>query len=730
LASTNDGPSETRDKRRVEIDDLYRFRLLADPQVSPDGRRVAYVQTRLRKKKNDYASNIWIVPAEGGGEPVKFTQSDQRDMTPRWSPAGGEMAFVSTRSGKSQIWVIPLGGGEARQLTRTKRGVGEFAWSPDGRWIAFVAAVDNDLDKRLEAEARAKKSGGDEARGQAVDSENKEPGSVGSADLGPPTRAAGEWEEDPEDPDDPEDKGEHAKVFTRLHFKADGAGLLERRQHLFIVPSGGGEPRQLTEGMWDEESPRWSPDGRTLAFMANREPDADYVNVKDILTMPVDDRGQGGEIRRVTRHDSAIMAFDWLPGGDGFAAFAHKRIHEGGLATNPQVWTVSMAGETRSLTEGLDRPVGPWMSSDMRSGTGELRPRFSKDGSTIYFRVTTNGNVHVYSVPVAGGEVRQVTGGERQVLNFGVAEDGIVFAASSATNPNDLYRVDFDGSHERRLTAVNSDVLEGLALSEPREFRLPRPGGPEVHGWMLMPPGYQEGRKYPLVLQVHGGPHMSYGNVYFHEFQVMAARGYIVLYTNPRGSQGYGQTFADAILNDWGGVDYEDIMACLDHAIAQGSVDESRLGVAGGSYGGYMSSWIIGHTQRFKAAVASRVVSNIYSAWGSGDFTWMLFNWEFEGSPQERTALYLERSPMTYVREMHTPLLITHADDDQRTNIEQGEQLYTALKVLNRDVKMVRLPSGGHDTSRTGKPSLRVERMEEIVGWFEGKLLPRASLQD
>jgi len=360
----------------------------------------------------------------------------------------------------------------------------------------------------------------------------------------------------------------------------------------------------------------------------------------------------------------------------------------------------------------------------LRAGTGETRARFSPDGSTVYFMATSEGNVHVFAAPVEGGEVSQVVGGERQVLNFAVVEGGVVGAASSSANPNDLYRVGLNDRKEERLTDVNADILGCLELAIPRDFWLERPDGVKVHGWIMLPPGYDEGEKRPLVLEIHGGPHLSYGNAYVHEFQALAAQGHIVLYTNPRGSQGYGQEYADAIRNDWGGIDYDDIMACLDYAIEQGNVDESRLGVAGGSYGGYMVTWAIGHTKRFKAAVASRMVSNLYSAWGSGDFTWMLWNWEFEGTPQERTALYLERSPVTYVEQMRTPLLITHAEDDLRTAIEQAEQLYVALKLLKREVKMVWFPSGGHDISRTGKPSLRVQRLEHICGWF-GEYLGR-----
>jgi dipeptidyl aminopeptidase/acylaminoacyl peptidase len=731
LSSAEESTAAKGAGRKIEIEDLYRFRLISDPQVSPDGRTVAYVQTRLRKRKNDYASNIWLAAADGSlntgspergskqNQPVKFTGSLARDMYPRWSPRGDEIAFVSTRAGKPQIWIIPVGGGEARQLTRVKRGVGEFEWSPDGRWIAFACTVDNDLDKRLAAEARSKGSG---AEPGDSDSENREPGASGEEGFAAQTRAAGEWEEDEGDQEQPEDRGDYGKVFTRLHFKADGEGLVERRQHFFIVPSKGGEPRQITEGDWDARSPRWSPRGDALAFLSNQEPDADYRNIQDIFTITIDDNGRAGEPRRVTGHDSAIMSMDWLPSGDGFAVFAHRRIDEAAIATNNQVWTISLDGQVRELAPGFDRPVGAWLSGDLRSGAGEVRPRFGKDGSTVYFPVTNEGNVHIYSVSLQGGEPKRVLGGERHVLNFGVARDGIVFAASTATSPNDLFRVDLDGGNERRLAGVNDDVVPGIDLSEPVEFWLDRPDGGRVQGWMLLPPGYRQGEKYPLVLQIHGGPHMSYGNTYFHEFQLLAAQGNIVLYTNPRGSQGYGQAFSDAILADWGGIDYEDLMACVDYAIGRGDVDEARLGVAGGSYGGYMTTWVIGHTQRFKAAVAMRMISNVYSAWGSGDFTWMLWNWEFRGTPQERTALYLELSPISYVSEMRTPLLITHAEDDLRANIEQADQLYTALKVLKRDVKMVRFPSGGHDVSRTGKPSLRVDRLRHILDWFEEHL--------
>lgn len=716
----SDNSSNQAARRKVEVEDLYRYRLVSDPQASPDGRLVAYTQTRLRKKKNDYASNIWLVASDGSTEPIKFTGSDKRDMSPKWSSNGREIAFLSTRSGKPQIWVIPVGGGEARQLTRIKRGVGEFEWSPDGRWIAFTSKVDNEEDKKATSKAKSESEGNREE-----DSENREPsGRSGEEGFGPLMPAAGEWDDDEDEEKDEEDKGDHARVITRLFYKGDGQGFFERRSHLFLVPSKGGQPKQVTEGDWDAGAPRWSPDGKTLAFISNQEQDADYTSIRDIFALSIGEDGQAGEMRRVSNHDISIWGMDWLPSGDGFASYAHRRTNEGALATHLQVWTLPLdGGEARSLTEGLDRSVGTWLNSDLRSGSGELRPRFSKDGGLIYFHLMNGGAIQVYSVPISGGEPRQVIGGERQIINFDVTSDSVVFAATTATNPNDLYRADLDGGNERQLTDANRDILDQIQVQEPVEFWVDTQDGERVQGWVLMPHGYEQGKKYPFVLQIHGGPHTSYGGAYIHEFQLLASRGYAVMYTNPRGSQGYGQVFSDAILNDWGGVDYEDILSCVNYAIGQGYVDEERMGVAGGSYGGYMVTWIIGHSQQFRAAVASRMVSNLYSAWGSGDFTWMLWNWEFQGTPQERTALYLERSPVTYVSEIRTPLLITHALDDLRTAFEQADQMYTALKVLRREVKMVTFPSGGHEISRSGKPSLRVERIQHIVDWFDQHLM-------
>jgi acylaminoacyl-peptidase len=704
-------------KRKIQTADLYLFRLTMDPQASPDGRTVAYVQTRLRKKKNDYASNIWLVDVANGSAPRKFTNSDKRDMYPRWSPTGDALAFLSTRSGKPQVWIIPTSGGEARQLTHAKRGVGQFTWSPDGQWIAYTSQVDNEQDKKHAADAKSK-GNGQETETADADSENRMPGDVPGGDMIAPVLIPGEWEEDQEDEKTEEDKGDHAYVITRVHIKGEGQGLLLRRSHAFLVPAAGGKERQITDGDWDVGPMRWSPDGSQIAFLSEQEPDEGLNNITDIFVLPIADDGTPGELRRVTDHDSVIMTLDWLPPGDGFAVMAHSRVNEGAFGTNAQVWTISLDGRITKLTEDWDRTAGMVINSDLWAGTGEPRVRFSPAGDTAYFIGSTEGTAHIFSVPLAGGDLRQLTHGRRAVLNFDVLADGFVYNATNPAHPVDLYRGDFDGANERQITNVQADALSLLDLAPVRELWIER-DGTRLQGWMMLPPDFDEERKWPMVLQIHGGPHVSYGESFFHEFQVLAARGYVVLYTNPRGSQGYGQTFSDAILNDWGGVDYDDLMAFVDHVAEMPFVDADRMAVAGGSYGGYMTAWVIGHTNRFKSAVAMRPVTNLYSAWGTGDFTHLLWSWEFEGMPQDRTELYLERSPVTYVKNIETPLLLTHAEDDYRVDIEQSAELYMALKVLGKKVKMVRLPSGGHDVSRSGKPSLRVERLDYIADWID-----------
>jgi dipeptidyl aminopeptidase/acylaminoacyl peptidase len=700
-------------KQPIEIDDLFRIKLISDPQVSPNGQSAAFVLTWLRKKEDDYASNIWMVPTDAHTPAKAFTRSESRDTSPRWSPSGGELAFLSTRSGKAQVWVIPVSGGEAHQITRIKNGVQEFEWSPDGRWIAFTAKID----------APGEGPGKEKPQEEAATSENREPGPQESEEgLMLPQHGAEETVED--DDAEGKEKPKPARVIERLRYKADGVGYLEKWTHLFLIAADGGKPRQITEGEWNATSPRWSPGGDRLSYIANIEDDSDYRNIQDIFVTSISESGEPGETMQATGHNAAIRGYDWLPDGSGFCILGHRRVDEAAYGSNVEVYRLPEGGDLRLLTEGWDQSASTDLLNDLRAAHGSLRPQYSHDGREVYFLGMSGGSVCLYSVSLEGGDVREQIGGERGLFAFSMTRNGAVFASGTVDHPNDLYLASFDGADEKQLTDVNREFNERSSVQPAREFWVEQPDGTRVQGWYLLPPAFEEGKRYPAILSIHGGPHTAYGHGYFHEFQVLTSRGYVVIYTNPRGSQGYGQGFADAIKDDWGGIDYSDLMACVDHMLGLGFIDEERLGVGGGSYGGYMTAWIVGHTNRFKAAVASRLVSNLYSAWGNGDFTWMLWNWEMTGSPQERTDLYIERSPVQHARNIETPLLLTHAEDDLRCNVEQAHQMYVALKVQRKDVKMVLFPAGGHDVSRAGKPSIRTARLTHIADWYDKYLAP------
>ena len=652
--------------RRLTPDDIYNILLVNDAQISPDGSTVAYVETRLDRERNDYRSSLYLVAANGG-EPRRFTAADAQDTTPRWSPRGDRIAFLSNRSGKKQLWVIPVAGGEATQLTDLPQPVASFAWSPDGSTIAFVSKTD-----------------------------------------------AGDLEEKQK----PEKEESDVVHITRLRFRADGTpGFLDNKPtHIWCVAADGGKPWQLTAGEYSDSQPAWSPGGSEIAFVSNRTEDWQSNNASEIWAVHV----RGGEARRIVGGpDASFRQPAWSPDGTELAIVGHRHAGEGG-SRNANLWVVPAAGgDPKNLSGKFDRTVGAQVSVDTASNAEES---ISWIGDEVYMPVTDQGSVHVYRVDPTG-EVELVVGGARRVLSFSLSADGkrVAFAASTTTNPCDIYTANADGSGERQLTEVNAEFLKGVAVSEPEEFRVPSQAkdGRDVHGWIMKPIGFQPGRKYPMVLEIHGGPHSSYASAYFHEFQLLAAQGYVVVYTNPRGSQGYGEEAAGCTRGVWGEADMPDLMAAVDYAIDQGYVDEQRLGVTGGSYGGFMTNWVISHSDRFKAAVTQRCVSNMLSFFGTSDIGTGFGVFETNALPWDNPEQFLKMSPLTYAHNIDTPLLIIHSEQDYRCPIEQGEQLYTRLKKLGKTVEFVRFPGESHGLSRSGKPKHRVERLNYILGWFD-----------
>jgi dipeptidyl aminopeptidase/acylaminoacyl peptidase len=668
--------------RRVTSDDLFGFRLISEPQFSPDGLRIAYVITTIEREKNDYRSSIYVSGADGSSE-RQLTRADAKDSQPRWSPDGSYLAFVSNRTGKAQVWLIRSDGGEAWQCSDLGEGVTGYAWSPDSQSLCVVSK------STAESESNKRPAQRENAR-DTVDAPNSE------SDV---------------------------KHITKIRYRFDGEGYLDQQPaNLWIIPATGDTPRQLTSFDANDGDPVWSPNGREIAFVSNRTADRDLETIASSEIWSV--VAQSGEERRLLGGDDAsFFAPAWSPDGSRLAALGNWHAKSLG-AKHENLWLVPAGGgESSNLSDDFDRSITDATNSDMFAGS-TTAPVWSPDGRSLYFLVSDAGNVHVYRASVEEGEIARVVAGDRRISAVRVSPDGrsLAYVAATATNPGDLYVAGVDGRNERRVTNVNRGFLGGIALAEPEELRLSAPDGTPIQGWVLKPADFTAARKYPMILQIHGGPHTMYGNAFMHEFQLMAARGYVVVYVNPRGSVGYGEEFTTTTRTRWGESDMPDLMAAVDWVIAQGYVDENRLGVTGGSYGGYMTLWVIGHTDRFRAAVAQRAVTNLHSFYGTSDIGFFFGEYQFGGNPWENRELLMKYSPISYVTEMKTPLLIVHSEEDYRCPIEQAEQLFISLKRLGREVELVRFPGENHNLSRNGKPRHRIERLEHIVGWFDRHL--------
>ena len=649
--------------RAMVPQDLTRIHFVSDPRISPDGRLVAFVVTTLSEERDEYLSNIWVVSATGG-EPRRFTTGSRRDTGPRWSPDGSRLAFISEREPgkKGQLHVMPAAGGEATRLTDLRHGVSAPEWSPDGTRLAFAARVG-----------------------------------------GPPEPVS---EEDKR-------KSKPPRVITTMKYRFNGEGFTyDRRLQIFVVAVDGGAPRQLTEGDHDHTDPAWSPDGRAIAFTSARHDERDHDDVSDIwlVAVPSEAGSEAATPRRVTATAGPSGHAAFSPAGDTIAYLGRAKANTFGGNIRLLATPVT-GGAARGLGADLDRSCSPL----------GIPPVWSPDGSAIVVAAEDQGSLGVYRVPVAGGPVTRIVAGERVVTGFSMSRDGrtIAFAASEPDSPAEIFVCGADGGGEKRITDLNRDWMREVTLSRPERFRFER-AGMTVDAWIMKPFGWKPGARYPLLLNVHGGPHAQYGYPFLDEFQVQVGAGYAVLYTNPRGSQGYGEAFTQAVVGDWGGGDVADVLAGLDEALGRYDwIDPARLGLLGGSYGGFVTSWIVGHSTRFKAACSERAVNSHVTMFGSSDIGHLFNVGELGGVlPWENMAKYLERSPLTYARDITTPLLIIHSEDDLRCPIGEAEQLFIALKTLRREVVFVRFPDENHELSRSGKPRHRLERFRIILDWF------------
>lgn len=669
-------------QRPISAEDLFRIRWVSDPQVSPDGQRIAFVQKTIDRETNEYKNAIWLAPATGGlGAATQFTADGS---APRWSPDGTQLAFVSSRKGtlpepqegedpgkrdkrlgkgKPQIWVLPANGGEARQVTFAKYGAGNPTWSPDGSKILFTART---------------------------------------GDL-------------PEIPEHDGKREPRSHRITRIMYRFNNAGYIyEQRTHLFVVPANGGEATQLTDGDWDDGDAAWSPDGSQIVFGSDRHEDRWYVPRGELWLMNAD----GSNPHAIFASDDWEAGHPaWSPDGQQIAFLGGPMWGGGG---HTDVFVLRPGEEPRCLTEQHFETFSDAIGSDMRTDHADCTPVWTNDGTALLVLGNARGAGNLYRLSVADGALEPVTTGEHHILgySFDDRQNTIALALADVHQPGDIFVHWRDSGATVRLTDVNKDLLAEVYVGTPETFIFKGANGWDIEGWIIKPPDFDPGKQYPMVLEIHGGPNTSYGYSFFHEFQLLAGKGYVVVYTNIRGSTSYGRDFSKAVRGRWGMEDYEDLMAAVDAMLATGYIDPERLGVTGGSYGGIMTNWIVGHTNRFKAAVTQRSISNLASKFGTSDIgPWMAKeNWE--GAPWENPSRYAFHSPITYVEKITTPLLIIHSDEDWRCPVEQAEQLFMALKWLRREVEFLRFEGQNHELSRSGHPRLRVERLNAIADWF------------
>lgn len=652
-------------KRKIVTEDIYAISLVGDTQVASDG-RVAYVLTKVEETKNGYSSAIWLT--NPGSEPARLTYGQRvdgglvRESKPQWRPGGG-LSFLSTRNGRPQVFLLAATEGEALQLTSAADGVTEYAWSPDGRYLAYTT-----------------KDPQDEAATQA--------------------------------------KNPDVRHITHLRYKFNGIGFTDtRRRHLHLLDIQGGAARRLTEGDFDVADIAWGPDGARLTFSSCIGPDCVLQLRPDIWTVEVD----GGNLQRLTQGKGTAGAPVFSPDGSQIAFFGHDK---GGIGyANTDLWVIPSTGGTAvNLTEAFDRSIGCSIGGDARMDGGSSKATWSLDGKHLFVTITDGGYCHLYRIGL-DKSITALTTGEISVTSFSHGqvngEDTFAYVAGSLSNPGDVYL--WQADEVKQLTTVNVAVLADWLLADAEQFTFESTPGWEIEGWIMKPVDFEPGHKYPIVLHVHGGPHATYGYAYMHEFQLLAAAGYGVLLTNPRGSKGYGEEFTKGVVGDWGGGDYADLMNAVDYAAAKFDwVDGERVGVTGGSYGGYMANWMVSQTDRFKAAVTLRSISNMYTKYGCSDIGWFGNRAGMGGRDLwDSEDFIMERSPIRYAPQVKTPILIIHSEEDYRCPMEQAEQWYTALKRLGVTTEFVRFAGENHELSRSGKPRNRKDRLNFIVDWFQ-----------
>lgn len=649
--------------RPITIADYFQIHEVQGPQVSPDGRWIAYtVRTpNLDEDKNE--SRIWMI-SSAGGDALALTAGGVSSSHPRWSPDDKWLAFLSARDeGKTQVWLLNRLGGEAQKLTDTPQDVDDFAWSPDSTRLALL--LRDPTEDELEA-AKTKDTTAD-----ASDSAK-----------GKKSKTQKPW------------------VIDRLQFKLDEIGYLDhRRTHVYVFDLAAKSLKQVSSGDYDDEEPVWSPDGKLIAFSSNRsKPDPDATYDKDIWTVAADNTDKGSHPTQVTTNPGEDSSPAWSPDGKWIAYSTQLEPKLFQYATKQIALAPASGGEAKILTLALDR-----MSTE---------PRFAPDGKSIYFIADDDGTQILCQVNLADGKITRPISGRFILSTYSIAKSGQIAAQISAADRPDEVYLSGAGKLER-ITHTNDALLAKLKLSQPQYVKFKSKDGTEVAGYLYKPLDYVAGKKYPTILRPHGGPVWAYYAEFTHLAQLLAANGYVVLLPNPRGSTGYGQDYCRAIWADWGNKDFQDDIAMVDYAVAQGIADPDKLGVGGWSYGGISTDFIIGQTARFKAAISGAGSAEYTSMYGHDQYQKDYFT-EL-GYPWENKALWDKLAPFYRVKTITTPALFMGGNMDWNVPVLGGEQMYQALKALGRETSLVVYPGEFHEFTT---PSHIADRLVRYLAWY------------
>lgn len=654
----------------ITAEDILQLQYVGDPNVAPNGKDIAFVHTNLDDGKDGYPSTLYHATVDGEVQPLTFHVSKDsiiKDTTPRWSPDGSQLAFLTNRTGKSEVWMLPMTTpGEARPLIQLEDSIVDFSWSPTGENIVCVVDVPMGNEQ--------------------------------------------------------ENAGSDVEVITRLRYKADGKhSFIHSTKHVGVFEINKGTYEQVTneEGAYQEAC--FSADGKQLYYIGSTDEAREIEWIPSIFAY---DLAEKTEVR-LFAGKGPIRSLSPSPDGKKLAFVGH--MHGETMSYNAQVWSVSLdTGECSSLNKSLDRTVDNVVRVDASFDSGQKCITWKKDSSGLYFTALDHGSMRLYEAHINGEVSEAYTKIGTNLTSFDMIDDEtFISVQANEHSTGDLVIQSIrDSGNRKQLTHFNSDFYASRTLATTEHVTYTSVDGLDIEGWIMFPPDKEAGKKYPLILQIHGGPHSAYGYGLQHEWQWLAAQGYAVFYANPRGSQGYGEDFLQQVVGDWGGKDYEDLMNGIDYVVEKyPQIDSNELFVTGASYGGYMTNMITARSNRFKAAITQNAVVNLHSMFGTSDIGFYFNSSQLGGVDlwkDEETILKF--SPIRYANQVKTPTLILHNEKDYRCPMEQAEQWYMALRRLGVATKLIRFPDESHGLASSGKPSHRLERLEHIGNWFNAYL--------